>query len=303
MTGFANVSEYAALAERSAVYSTWRKSPSQITPTGIWFDLSMSPGNPVPQYYAAAPLRNTPLFGQPIYDGGLFHGIVDSIEPDKWIQSITAMTTTATALPMAMMLCDYQSYYPFIDEGTLDPQTMDNSSGLYCRDSYDADTFIMAVSVAGRSGGQQFNVTYIGTDGYSHTTGLVTQNSVSVTGNIVTSDRSGVAGARGPFLPKDPITYQSVAPFGVTSAGHGIRYIESVTMATPDVGLFALVIVKPIALLQIRGVDAPVEYEYLTDTGRPPKIHPLAYLNLLALPMGSLAATAIHGDITTLVNL
>jgi len=50
----------------------WRKVPSQTTASGIWFDLSMSPGNPVPNYYAASPLTSKRLAQSS--DGGLFHG-------------------------------------------------------------------------------------------------------------------------------------------------------------------------------------------------------------------------------------
>lgn len=37
-------------------YTTYRKVPTQSTNQGVWFDLSMSPGNPSPQYYAATPM-------------------------------------------------------------------------------------------------------------------------------------------------------------------------------------------------------------------------------------------------------
>ena len=53
-------------------YSTWRKSPSQVSTIGVWFDLSMSPGNPVPQYYAATPLVGAPMSYSD--EQGLNHG-------------------------------------------------------------------------------------------------------------------------------------------------------------------------------------------------------------------------------------
>ena len=52
-------------------YTGWRKIPSQVTTAGVWFDLSMSPGNPIPQYYAA-----TPMIAQVMKlsdQGGFFH--------------------------------------------------------------------------------------------------------------------------------------------------------------------------------------------------------------------------------------
>lgn len=41
--------------------SSWRKAPTQTTGVGVWFDLSMSPGNPVPNYYIGTPGIFVPL--------------------------------------------------------------------------------------------------------------------------------------------------------------------------------------------------------------------------------------------------
>ena len=120
------------------------------------------------------------------------------------------------------------------------------------------------------------------------TTGPVAQNSVSVNGSIVTSDRAN-ANARGPFLP-------------LQVGDTGVRTIDTVTMHGADVGLFSLVLVKPLAQLQLRGIDAPVEVDYFTQFGQLPRIHDDAYLNFLACPSGSLAATTLHGDITVVWN-
>ncbi len=282
--GFANVATLAAAElDGKSTYATWRKSPSQVTTAGVWFDLSMSPGNPVPQYYAAAPLAAKVLAQST--DGGLFHG--GAVAPaTKHLKRFTVLTLTSTALPMPMLLCDYLLYYPFIDEGTTDPQALDNTSTL-TRYTSGEGVEIMAISVAGRTGGQTFQVTYTnqaGTPG--RVTQVVVQNTAAANGNIVTSQQAADA-ARGPFIP-------------LQAGDTGVRSIQSVAMVSGvDVGLFALVLVKPLAQAQIRGIDAPVEVNYFTDFGQLPVIADDAYLNLLACPQGTLAATAIHGDITT----
>lgn len=284
--GFRNVAAFATAENAGQTwYSTWRKSPSQVTTIGIWFDLSMSPGSPVPQYYAASPLIGAPMSYSD--EQGLMHG--RNVSPfTKHLKSVTVMTTTATALPMRMMLCDYLFYYPFIDEGSTDEQFLDNTLTLP-RYTDGEGVQMMAVSVAGRTGGQSFAVSYTNSDGVAgRSTGSVVQNSVSVNGSIVTSDRAN-ANARGPFLP-------------LQAGDTGVRSIDSITMAGADVGLFTLVLVKPLAQLQLRGIDAPVEVNYLTDFGQLPTITDDAYLNFLACPAGSLAATALHGDITVVWN-
>ena len=284
MAGFANVQALAdaELAGRST-YATWRKSPSQVSTAGVWFDLSMSPGNPAPQYYAAAPMVAKTLTQS--NDGGLFHG--GAVAPaSKHLKRITVLTTTATALPLPMILCDYLLFYPFVDEGSTDEQVMDNTLTLP-RWTDGEGVQIMAVSVAGRTGGQTFRVTYTNSQGDTgRVTDTVIQNTAAANGNIVSSQNTD-ASARGPFLP-------------LQAGDTGVRSIESVQMISgPDVGLFSLVLVKPLGQAMIRGIDAPVEVNYFTDFGQLPQIADDAYLNFLCLPQGSLAATAIHGDITT----
>jgi len=266
-------------------YSTWRKSPSQVSTIGVWFDLSMSPGNPVPQYYAASPLVGVPMSYSD--EQGLNHG--RNVSPlTKHLKRVTVMTSTATALPMPMILCDYLFYYPFIDEGTTDAQSLDNTQTL-TRYTDGEGVQVMAVSVAGRTGGQTFQFSYTNSDGVAgRTSQTVIENAVSVNGSIVTSNRAN-ADARGPFIP-------------LQAGDTGVRSIESVTMNGADVGLFALVLVKPLAQLSLRGIDAPVEVNYLLDFGQLPRIVDDAYLNLLACPAGSLAATALHGDLTVVWN-
>lgn len=266
-------------------YSTWRKSPSQVSTIGVWFDLSMSPGNPVPQYYAATPLVGAPMSYSD--EQGLMVG--RNVAPaTKHLKRVTVMTATATALPMPMMLLDYLFYYPFIDEGSTDEQLLDNTQSL-TRYADGEGVQVMAVSVAGRTGGQTFQFSYTNSDGVAgRTSQTVIENAVSVNGSIVTSDRASAA-ARGPFIP-------------LQAGDTGVRSIESVTMNGADVGLFALVLVKPLAQLSLRGIDAPVEVNYLTDFGQLPTIVDDAYLNFLACPAGSLAATALHGDLTVVWN-
>ncbi|WP_196299640.1 hypothetical protein, partial [Streptococcus pneumoniae] len=76
----------------------------------------------------------------------------------------------------------------------------------------------------------------------------------------------------------------------------GVRSIESVTMLSATDGLFSLVLVKPLAYTMIRGIDAPVEKDFLLCQEQLPKVIDDAYLNWVVLPQGTLAATALIGD-------
>ena len=288
MAGFGRIKELVEAQDSNGAirYFTWRKSPSQITTVGAWFDLSMSPGNPQPKYwFDAAPLTAVQI--KQSTDGGIFHG--SGVSPfNKFLRRTTLLATAATALPMPMILCDYLMYYPSIDEGTTDTQILTNGVSLPRYESGEG-VQVIAVSVAARTGGQSFYFTYTNSDGVSgRTSGRITQNSVSVIGTLVNTERT-LASSTSPFLP-------------LQNGDSGVRYIESVTMLGVDVGLFSLILVKPLLTTQIRGIDAPVEVDYLVNNPSTPQIYDNAFLNYICLPQGTLAATALHGDLTVLIN-
>ena len=286
MAGFSGVRALVdAELDGKSRFSTWRKSPTQATTIGIWFDLSMSPGNPAPQYYIGTPLTATPMARST--DGGLYHG--HNVSPaTKYLRMNMSLATVVTALPMAMILQDYLMFYSFIDESLdAEAQLMDNTQTLP-RYTTGAGVQIMPVVVAGHAtGGQTFVCSYTNQDGVAgRTTQAARLGTQFVNGTILTSQRAGV-NVNGPYLT-------------LQGTDTGVRSIESVTMTGADVGLFALVLVKPLLTTQIRGIDAVVEVDQALVQGLTiTEIKDDAYLNFICLPAGSLAATALHGYIKT----
>ena len=284
MPGFRNFRERAAVEDqgRSRTFS-WRKVPTQATGAGIWFDLSMSPGNPVPNYYAASPGIAKRLS---LDDGGLYHGGDVGPSQKKFLASLTALTLTTAATPLPMILCDYLLYYPFLDMSVTEFQPVDNTVGL-SRYTSGEGVQILPVVVAGQVGGGTFNVTYTNSEGVP---GRVTPNflcnSQALNGTIIGSQNNG-NGASGPFLP-------------LQRGDKGVRLIEGITFNSADVGLVALVLVKPLATHTIRGIDAPVERHWPVDFSSQPEIMDQAYLNFLVLPNGSLSGANLMGLITTI---
>ena len=286
MAGFANARVLADAQDAGQyLYASFRKQATQTTGAGVWFDLSMSPGNPAPNYYIGTSGVFTAL--RQSTDGGLRHG--GNVSPSKkFLRKLLVMTPTAAATPLQMILCDYIGFYGFIDESVLDEQFMDNTTPLP-RHADGVGVQMMPVVVAGHTGGQTFTVKYTDATG---TTGLVTNTATMstqvVNGTILNSQQSGA-------------TYANNGPFLSLPAGSsGVQQVESVTIGgVGDVGLFALVLVKPLASISIRGIDAPTEIDYLTDMTALPQIEDDAYLNFLTLPNGTLSAAPIHGMIET----
>lgn len=259
----------------------WRKTPSQASTAGIWFDTSMSPGNPPAQYFIGSPLNATVLARST--DGGLQHGA--NVSPSvKYLRSITAMTGTATALPMPLILCDYLLCYPFVDMSITDPQDMTNTNAL-TRYSEGKGVQVMAVLTNAGVGGQSFYFTYTNSDGVAgRTSQTVTMNTATAIGSIITSSVSTANISGNPFI-------------GLQDGDSGVRSIEQVTMLGGDVGLFALVLVKPLMWSEIYETTAPFVKDALLMGGDIPRIYDDAFLGFLALPRGTLAATALVGDI------
>lgn len=264
----------------------WRKTPSQATAQGYWFDLSMSPGNPPPKYWFDAPPGVAKAISQSA-DGGIFHGA--NVSPQtQYLRLMTALTATSTALPLNMVLCDYLLYYPSCDDSVTDPQVLDNTVTLP-RYTDGQGVQVIAVSVAGRTGGQSFNFSYTNSDGVSgRTSQTVMQNSATAIGTLLTGGTNSNI---------------SVIPFiGLQAGDLGVRSIESVTMLGADVGLFTLILVKPIAQIQIKETSAPYEKDFFLQTGACPEIKDDAYLSMVCLPQASLSATALIGDLKVIWN-
>lgn len=258
----------------------WRKNPTQVTVSGYWFDMSMSPGNPVPQYYIGA--VGTAKQMKQSTDGGLWHG-ANVFPQSKYLRQITTRSTSAVSLPINMMLLDYLMFYSFIDESITDEQFLINSVSLP-RYANGNGVQVMAVSLASRTGGKQFTIKYTNSDGVAgRISKPVIQNVVTVNGNIVTSNPAGNLSS-GMFIP-------------LQDGDTGVRSIESVTMLGSDVGLFALVLVKPLAQITVREPTTVYEKDFLLSNGIIPKIEDDAFLGFIAQPVGSMVNIGIFGDL------
>jgi hypothetical protein len=258
------------------------KNVNQITTQGIWFDLTGSAGSPKAKQWFDA----TPLAAQQVRqstDGGIFHG--GNVTPDeKYLRFLRIACASATPLPMPAYLCDYLLYYPTVEDGVTDPQIMDNTLTLP-RYTDGKGVQIMAVNISSRTGGKTFTISYTNQDGTAgRTTQVVTQNAASAPGSIITTATATAGNTAGPFIP-------------LQDGDTGVRSIQSLTMAAPDTGFFALVLVYPLASIILRGLDAPYDKDFLLMESWMPQIQDDAYLSLLVLPKGSLSGLAVRGTL------
>lgn len=266
----------------------WVKNVNQVTTAGVWYDLSGASGNPrAKQWFDASPLVAQQI--RQSTDGGVYHGAdVGGDGFSKYIRGIRAQCVSATPLPMSLILCDYLIYYPSIEDGNLDLQLMDNTLTLPRAVSGEG-VQMMAVTISARTGGQSFFVNYTNSDGVpGRVSSTVVQNAVASPGSITTS-ATAVQGGAQPFI-------------GLQSGDRGVRSVQSVQMLGADTGFFAIVLVKPLASSQIRGIDAVYDKDLFIMQNECPKVDDDAYLSLLALPNGSLSGLAVRGNLRVVWN-
>jgi hypothetical protein len=249
----------------------FRKAINVVSGIGVWFDVTLSPGNPLPFYYASTPLVGVAMSQSA--NGGIPHNPpVASLGYKTYLKtlSITPLSPSAvTAGPMILM--DYLFYYPFIDTGVTDEQFLDNTASL-TRYTDGNGVSVMAVQLAGMlgTGNPTFSFTYVNQNGVLQKSPTQTCGSASLVGELATTNNSTAAVARSnyPFL--------ALAP-GDT----GVRSIQSVTFDSPDIGLLAFVLVKPLEQIMLREVGQTGERTPVLDFFDLPIIADNAYLSVL----------------------
>jgi len=249
----------------------FRKNFTATSGQGAWFDTTLTPGNPIPFYYASSPLIGLPMSQSVI--GGIPHNQpVASLGYKTYLKTLT-VTPVATngKIDGPMILMDYLFYYPFIDTGTTDEQYLFQNDDLP-RYPTGQGVSVMAVQMAGLlgTGNPTFRFTYMNQNEIPKTSPTQTCGSASIVGELATGNNSFVAQANSnyPFL--------TLAP-GDT----GVRRILSVTFDAPDIGLLAFVLVKPIEQIILRETLTTGERTPVTDFFDLPVIEDDAYLSIL----------------------
>lgn len=274
--------------------ATWRKVSSQTSVTNIWYDMAVAPGYPAPKYWFDA----SPLVAQQVKqstDGGIYHG--PSVSPQtKYLREYLHMyyVTATSAYATEMKLMDYLLYYPSIDESTTETQTMDNTNTIP-RYTDGKGVQVMAITLASRTGSTTFKFSYTNQDGVSGRTSQVARlNGYAPIGTLATCDIAQLN--------------QHPTFIGLQDGDYGVRSIESVTMLTPDVGLFALVLVKP--LFEFNSISNTIivngstvmasmtEVDLIREKGGLVEIKDDAFLGFICLPQTtSLNTTLFTGNI------
>lgn len=280
MTGFRSVREVAAAHESGRVLTShFRKVPSNASTAGRWVDMSMAPGNPMPNYYVGGINEATSLNG----DRGLWHGD-DKSPASKHLLDWMLVSPTA-GLVGEYTLLDYLLFYPFTDLDSTDAQPLDNTVTLP-RYEDGAGVLPMLVATTPTAGGGSFTFDYVDQDGNAKTS--PTQSFSTAAANISS------------IVTSEPATSAGGQPFMRLAGGDtGVRSITSWTNISSGGGLGALVLVKPIASHAIYEVSTAHERSYVCHTPGAPRIYDGAYLGMIMRCAATVAAGLLTGRLTT----
>lgn len=234
MAGFRNLGELGtSLTDDGRTWiSTFRKFPaSGSTFSGNWVDLTYAGGNPIANYYAAAPLESSTL------DPAKGIIVPRMVAGEKqFVHRVTAMAvaasaTTVTADSWPLFLMDYLLFYPFVDmDAAGEDQAMLNSVTLP-RYEDGVGVQMMVVAQSNTVGGGRFTITFIDSDDVERTTISMYCYTAQPPGTVVNTNNSNTGLV--PFVP---------LPAGC----RGVKSVVSVNFSVGNGGLCAVVLVRPL---------------------------------------------------------
>lgn len=236
------------------------------TPASIdaWQDFSMSSGIPKYNAYVGSQFESTPLYGSG--NNGIYSGepVADGKSKHLFTWGARAVST---GIPFVLTLCDYLLFYPLIDLDTPDQQDMINTQALP-RYEDAVGVRIMVVNSTASSINTDLTITYINDkdEVKTGTTGIVQ----ATTGVIMTSAALGVVNTgKTPFFP-------------LSNGCLGVKSIVSCSLSSPAGGFCNLVLVKPLAHINVFENQTYSEVNFVNDKLTLPKIKNQAYLNIIA---------------------
>jgi hypothetical protein len=271
-----------AYAEGRRSFRGFTKNINVVTTAGVPQDASMSPGNPVAQYYIGLPATATALAFST--DGGLNHGQSVGAGYQKFLHRMTLQTVTAAAAPLTLEVMDYLAFYPFIgmDSGVVPLTTAITIPRYTARDGIQ----MMLIEQNPYVGSAQVQITYTNQSGVAgRVTPIITLNTSTSIGTVATAAPAQV-GQCGQFI-------------ALAQGDSGVSYPESIEIITGDVGVLCIVLVKPLVTLSIYDSTVPSDWDLWQLLGYLPQIKDDAYLNLLLKPAGNITGASILGNITT----
>lgn len=202
----------------------------------VWADLSYAAGNPVANYYAAAPMTGSRLAGSDGIDTG-----PAMTTAQKYVSRVCFMPPSGTAVGISeYVLLDVCLFYPFLDGDGGSQDTIGSTAvNRYARPlggGYGEGCRIMVVSQGAGIGFSDVVITYTNSAGTGSRTAYATLNFAALPGSLASS-----------MLPGTTNYTYPCGPFVKLQDGDsGVQSIQNVNVLSGAGGIAAVVIVKPL---------------------------------------------------------
>lgn len=262
---------------------SWRQHYYKTTPPAVqggrWIDCSVSSGTPSYNTYLSDALTFTPAVGT--NNRYIYTGPTPTAGQQKYLASWQMIH--AAANPVSYMLVDLLGFYSSIDGDSTDLQTFDNTATLPRYTTGDG-VQIWGIATAPMSASARMTVNYVNSAGQSKSINTRLINSSAIGTGILTSGSALSSNATSPFTQ-------------LSSGDTGVRYIESIQLDASAGGLFALMLVKPLAWLQCNGSRVATEKVFITQQGCVlPEVVQGAALTVFGLPANTSTLTNVIGE-------
>lgn len=278
-----------ALTDADASGASWmsfihKTSCTSTNGSGVWGDASMGAGTPKFNAYVGTQYEAQAMYNSG--NNGIYLGPEPAAGQTKHLHSMQLVSTSAVNPPALYLLCDYLMFYPLIDGDNGLLQEMINDTASLPRYTTGEDVQAMIVCTIPSSTIVTASIGYTNSNGVAgRSTAFSIQAGLNVGMICSSSSTAGVVAARSPFIPLQKDDF-------------GIRSIESISFsAGVPGGFFAIVLVKPLAHIQIREQNVPAEICSLTHRGSMPRIYDGAYLNFIFQAAASGSPAVLRGHL------
>lgn len=283
--GFRNISTFGNAGEvyGREHYSFFHKTGSPVLlSAGNWADLSMAPGTPKYNAYVGSQYEGTPLVGAGNF--GVYTGPTPADGMTKHLAEWSVQTPGVTFAPATFWLCDFLYFYPLLDMDSTDVQELDNTVTQVPRYADGAGVRAILVSSVAQTAVASCVMSYQNQDGVDGRISTVYVSSANAGMLQCSVAPSGAVSGCTPFLP-------------LAVGDTGIRKVNTVTVGTSAGGFCHLVLVRPLACIQLREQNTTAEISYLVHRHTLPKILDGACLNFLFGSAAVATSSIIRGHL------
>lgn len=254
---------------------SYRKVHNQATFSSRWFDLSVAPGNPVPEFYASTPLTATAINHKTSFR------IRNADEEIRYITKV--ILTTSSSQILQVKLINRIAFWPFVDGD--DPSVQFFNNDFKAELENYPNTQIYLVAQSGITGNVSAKISYINKELSSYSTNQQVNDSSSY-GQLCFGSVTGGVTSNGPFL-----NLAGADKFGPA-------YLDTVQFdnGLPG-GILCFVLCQVLADFELQTNNSPVEVDFIKDQAKLIKLPKGAQPSFLVHATGSLSSAVITGTI------